>query len=197
MTLSWTDIKSKREKATVRVPVCLSQTIVDQIAVLNGKLIDARMEDRRHEGELDYSPQSEALAREIIDLESAAAEHEVEFVFGEVPRARWNVLMRTHSATKQQRAQGITQFNPDTFPPAAIAASIIDPPLTEEEAEELCAEWSEGQVTRLFNAVLDVNMGDRSLPKGSSLASETIREFGGKSQQPSDVESHPPSSLDE
>jgi hypothetical protein len=78
-----------------------------------------------------------------------------------------------------------------------MRASIIDPPLTEEEAEELCSEWSEGTVTRLFTAVLDVNMGDRSLPKGSSLASETIREFGGKSQQPSDVESHPPSSLDE
>ena len=195
MSLSWDDIKKKREPATAKVPICLSQRIIDELAALEDELLEARQEDRRHQGELSYQPKALEVAQRIKALEAEAAEHEVEFVFGEVPRAEWNVLLRRNAATKEQKAQGVTRFNPDTFPPAAIAASIIDPPLTREEAEELCSTWPEGQVTRLFTTVLELNMAERAIPR-SPMASEVIREAVGKSGQHESGESHPASSQD-
>lgn len=194
--LSWDDIKKRREPARATVTVCLSQEIIDELMRLDEELAEARREDRRHEGELSYTPRAKAIADKIVELEAQKADNEVEFVFQEIPRAKWNVLMRTHGPTKEQRREGITRFNPETFTPVALAASAVSPPLTDEQAKELCAEWSEGEVQRLFAAVLSANMGERHIPK-SVTASEVIREHGEGSEPLSDSESPLPSSTDE
>lgn len=193
--LSWDDIKKRREPAKVNVTICLSQQIIEDLARLDEELVAARSEDLRHEGEIDYAPKAIELADRIVELEAEAAEMMVEFVFQEIPRSEWNALKRSHGPTQEQRQRGIVQYNPDTFTPAAIAACAVAPELTEDQAKELCAEWSEGDVQRLFMAVLTANVGERHVPK-SEAASEVIRRHGAGSGRPSDSESPQASLMD-
>lgn len=194
-TLTWEDIKARREPATATVKVCLSQQIVDELQRLEEELAEARWEDRRNAGRLSHESKALPIAQRIKELEAQAAEHEVEFVFREVPRAEWLALQRRHPPSAEDRKQGFTRWHPEKFVPAAIAASSHNPKLSVEDAKELCDTWPEGVVVRMFNAVVELNMGDRLVPR-SPTASEVIREAVGSSEQLEPGESLPASSQD-
>lgn len=75
-----------------------------------------------------------------------------------MPPAEYDKLLSDHPPTATQKANGEV-FNADTFPPALIAASMIEPALTIEQATDLwnSPRWSRGELADIFSSAAGVN----------------------------------------
>lgn len=82
------------------------------------------------------------------------------FVFESIGKRAWRDLLAEHPPTKEQRASlGMAlDHNPDTFPPAAMAATCVEPGMTAEQAQWFYDEFPIGVVERVWNAVLLANV---------------------------------------
>lgn len=74
-------------------------------------------------------------------------------------------LRAKHKPTTQQRADGLG-VNIDTFNPALVARTIIDPELSLDDVKAIWKsdEWSSGELGALFNAASDVCMEGMNIP---------------------------------
>lgn len=80
-------------------------------------------------------------------------------VFEAIGKRQWRDLLGEHPPAREQREQtpGL-DYNPETFPAAAMAAACVQPGLTLEQAQWLCDELPLGVVERVWLAVLDANV---------------------------------------
>lgn len=89
----------------------------------------------------------------------------------------FNQLMRAHPPTKEALAeyeatqdkyeQSRPQYNPDTFNPALLAAALIEPELTLEQAGQLIKRWPEGDTTRLLQVAIQLSHGTTAVDLGN------------------------------
>jgi len=102
----------------------------------------------------------------------------VEFTFRSIGRAAYDALANAHQPTALQRAQakalgmGEIMWNTETFPPALVAASLVEPKLSAEEVESIWRDdnWNQAELNALLQAAVEVNGTRRTveLGKGSS-----------------------------
>jgi hypothetical protein len=89
--------------------------------------------------------------------------------FRNLPAHEFEALIGAHKPTKEQQDKG-SQWNPDTFSVALIAACVVDSDLTEDEwsAELRSSQWPLADVNAMFSAALEANYSSRSatIPKG-------------------------------
>jgi hypothetical protein len=71
-------------------------------------------------------------------------------------------------------------FDSETFPRALIAASCVDPVMSEEQVAELFEKINQGEVKKLFDAAWDVHNSSEMVPF-SLLASGLLAALGGES----------------
>lgn len=152
-------------------------------------------------GEEGMSPDPAAteLAQRIVDLEAQMRDDEVAFTFEAVGQKAWNDLLAAHPPTKDQRSAGL-DHNPETFAPAAIAASLVDPDPGEDavaEVEALADRLSLGQWSRLWGACLKANVSGGDAPGESSAASAILRSSKPSSTTAARTASRAASSSDE
>jgi hypothetical protein len=155
----------------VAVAVCFNRQLFRQFAEASERLEGARELDTETLGQ---------FARKVVELKAAVEADQAEhvFVFRTVPYGPWRDLAERHPATAEQlQANRYLEFNPDTFPQAAIALSCHDPALTEDDADWLREHLPRAEFDRLFQAVITVNVGGSSIPKSvtaivDKLASE-------------------------
>lgn len=76
----------------------------------------------------------------------------VELTFRALPRKEYRLLLEAHPG-----AEDDADWNPDTFPPALIAASLVEPEFTVEQATRLWEEWEDAEAVRLFLACFNLN----------------------------------------
>jgi hypothetical protein len=101
------------------------------------------------------------LAKEIGDLEQQMKAATVTFHFQQVPHEKWDELRKPYLLG----ALGI--LDPEKlgeFTPVAMAASVVDPQITEDQARRLFAKMNAGQRDVLQDAVLVVNIGVVDVP---------------------------------
>lgn len=145
------------------------------------------------------------LARSLTD-DVAAYEVEmdaacVEFRLRSMGRRDWLTLLAAHPPTKEQVAEArkaerqAPEFDTDSFPSAAIAASMVDPEMSVEQVAELADVLTVQQFNLLWSAVLDVNVGGGDLPK-DMLGGVIRRLSDGSGKQPTTTGSPVPSSSD-
>lgn len=77
----------------------------------------------------------------------------------------YDALTAAHPPTPKQKADNHT-WNPDTFPPALIAAVSSQPKLSVEQAKALWKhkDWSAGEQATLFSRALEVCQSGLSVP---------------------------------
>jgi hypothetical protein len=153
--------KSRPAVRTVKVPVRgdlleRADELEDQ---LQRELVKDRTENRK--------PQAHDVARQIEALREEAEAETVTFRFQAIGHKAWSDLIRAHPASKKQRDEfgRDLEYNPETFPTAAIAASCIDPDgVDEAKVAELLEAWNFSQFQKLWGACIAVNVGDTSVP---------------------------------
>lgn len=139
--------------------------------------------------------QAPRIRRELEQLEDTIRASEFEFTFEAMESNAYSELKAKHYPRPSDRKNGL-DFNGDTFPPALIAASSAAPEISLEQAERLCSTLSEGQLTKLWNCAIGVNMGADDAPKSvmpsgradeSATSSSTADPEGSPAASSSDV----------
>jgi hypothetical protein len=109
----------------------------------------------------------------VEQAEAAAAEASATLHFQALPRHEYEALILEHPPTEKQKADNET-YNVDTFMPALIAATVVDPesrlPLFDRvDIEALLAEWNQGEVRAVWNTAVTVctQVRNPTLPFGS------------------------------
>jgi hypothetical protein len=90
--------------------------------------------------------------------------------FQSISASELDKLRGKHIPTTKQRAEGIG-VNMDTFAPALVAATLVDPPMTEDEVRELWNSdyWSTGELGQLFATASDLCMEGMDIPRSASV----------------------------
>lgn len=97
------------------------------------------------------------LQERIADLSKEVEKKTRVLTFRSIGRRKWRELLAEHPPTKQQGALG-ADHNPETFPPAAMAATCSEPGLSLEQATWIFEELPTGVVDRVWAAVLGANL---------------------------------------
>lgn len=173
--------RGRKQPNTRKVTIALDPEVADEFDSAKDRLETAkRMVDiHKDRGGPLYAEACDELvsATEAFDAAKAVVqESSQEFTFKAIGRRAYEDLMMDHLPTADQVVKakkaggGEPAFNPDTFPPALILASCVDPILTEADVKEIWEgdEWSQNETTTLFMVALDANNTRRNidLPKG-------------------------------
>lgn len=151
------DLIGKVKPARKTVAVCLDGTIAGQLEELQAEYMS-----HANEGLAPAQEAQDTLAH-IKALQAEAAEATHDFVMEAVSASAWRQLMVEHPPPEGDNEGYV--WDTETFPPAAIAASCVDPKMTEDDARALFERLSNGQFVGLFHAALDVNNGAGLIPK--------------------------------
>jgi hypothetical protein len=164
----------KPVQRTVRIP--MRADLVDEISVLEQQARRERDIDARE----NRDPVAPRLAERIRELDDQLAASEVAFTFRGIGRRAYQALIAAHPPTDEQQASArdagvVLSYNPDTFPPALLAAACILPEgATLADMTDIWETWSEGQASQLWTAVLTANMGSADVGPKSLIASEIL-----------------------
>ena len=174
MTFTVDDFLGEFEAPTVEVRVCPRADLLERHRLLDRQLAEASSKDA---GSLASGP-PRSLADEVLALEEQIEASTRTFRFRALSRRRWRSLLGAHPPLKQHKADGL-DFNPETFPVAAIAACAVEPTMTPEQAEQVADAIPLGEFERMWAAVLQVNLGASDTPK--SVLATTIHRMNGAS----------------
>jgi len=158
------DILAAKKPNTRTIDIILDSDLAGEIQTKTQELAQAK--NRRQSLADNIGP----LERELDELYEKAADIAVTFTFQDIGRKAFDEMVIAHQPTAEQKkfmadmGGGILEYNTDTFPPALMAASAIDPEMTIEEAETIFDQWSSGDAEILFTTALLVCKERTSLP---------------------------------
>lgn len=183
-------VAARQHRRTSTVRILLRQDLVADKTALEEELAVQAADP-------SIASAAQATALRIRDLETEIDDSKVEFRFAAIGHRAWADLLADHPPTKTQRAQfPRLDFNPETFPRAAIAASATSPAMTVAQVAELEQALNDSQFNVLWSACLDANTGVDA-PK--SVAAGAIARLNGRfagSATATAVPSHAASSSD-
>lgn len=153
--------------------------LIEEHAALDAELQRALVDDGRH----NRQPEAPRIAKQIEELEQRIESSAIQFKFGALSYRAWSDLLAAHPPTKKQLKEAadrsgewmrrqVLDHNPDTFPPALVAACAVEPEMTAEQATQLADELGPDQFELLWQACIEVNRGGEVAPK--SLAAGAI-----------------------
>ena len=159
--LTIAQIKKQKKAVTKKVPIQLDGEISDRIADLRRLHLAARDSDRMS-NETDKAP---AIMKQIEDLVEESQATERIFTFKSVGRFRYDELVLENPPTKEQKKEN-AEFNADTFPPALVAESCIDPKMSLDDAVEIFSspDWNGAELRKIFFGALEVNTETGDIP---------------------------------
>lgn len=126
-----------------------------------------------------------ADARTAVEAaEQAVRESAQTFVFRSPGRKAFEDLVAEHPPTEADhddtrkttgRPEALARWHSDTFTPALLAATCVDPKLTVEEAQAVYDEWTDAEVGALVAAALTVCQGARQVDVGKASRAASKR----------------------
>lgn len=177
----WSDPVAAPE-TTVRI--CLRGDLVADKEQAEQALIANRQRNPAPDiGDADAVFQAEHAER-VQRLEDECEAASVTFRFRALSRRDHSDLLAAHPPTDAQRAElaevGMTALaDSETFPPALVAASCIEPPgVTLEDATRAFEGWAAGPWERLWRACTAANQGAADPGPKSAIASAVLRGSG-------------------
>lgn len=167
MTRTLADLRKLAKPVTASVTLQLDGSLAAQQAEVRRRLVAARqaaaqaMEVSEDLGaslaEPATRPQDQVvqLEAQLEELEQAGQNTVATFTAQAIGQLAFEELALANPPTAQQ-AKDDLRWNPDTFGPALVAACMVDPEMTAQEAQQVWREWSPGVVNRLYRLCWDV-----------------------------------------
>lgn len=108
--------------------------------------------------------------RKTLDLRVQVGDEVVVLKFEAISSRELDKLREKHPPTKTQLAKNYG-VNIDTFNPALVAATLVEPTMTEEEAREIFASdyWSSGELAQIAEAASTVCLNGFDVPSIASV----------------------------
>ncbi|MFC5802808.1 hypothetical protein [Streptomyces formicae] len=146
--------KAKPREHTVRI--CLAGDVAAEVDRLEAEL--ASVSNWQAESLVDKNPGIE-IAERIKEARERMQAAEVEFTFKALGAKAWSDLVAQHPGKKDEEAWDV-----ETLAPALVAASAVDPAMTQAEVDELFDALNFGQRQQLIDAAWQVNGEATSIP---------------------------------
>lgn len=162
--------KAKPREHTVRV--CIRGDLAGQAERLADELAQAS-EDWEPADLTDVHPARE-IAERLKAVREQARKAEVPFTLRYIGDKAYSDLIAAHPSKNESEL-----FDSATFPRALIAASCVDPVMSEEQATELFETLNQGEIKKLFDAAWDVHNSADLVPF-SLAASALLAALGGE-----------------
>lgn len=175
---SFADIKKRKKPVVKKVEIALDGDRADEFN-------EARSSLERVTEALKDSPGSRALEAEKLELEAQVEKLRAEieddvvvFAFRSVGRLKYEELLEECKPTQKQKDDALTQglaepaWNDDTFPPALMAASIVEPEdMTAEDIYDIwdSEDWNQAELASLFLAAIQANAERKVLDLGKGF----------------------------
>lgn len=168
------EIMSSKKPVTKVVYIQLDGEVSTRLAELSDELEEAKRFDV-----LSNSPDTApAIKAKMDEVREVSKDTLASFTFRSIGRYRYDELvgLPKHQPSKEQKTKDGLNFNPDTFPPALVAASCIEPEMSLEEAEAIFADpdWNGAELQRLFFGALEVNNETGDVPFSKSGSDQTL-----------------------
>lgn len=145
---------------TKSIRLCLDGDLIGRLDRLGEQFLEALRSDEESNGP-DQAPQLQAQIQELAEQAKAA---EVEFTFRTLGRLGWHDLIAQHPPSKEQRELGY-EFDPQTFPAAAMAAACVSPEGADVAGFESLSELlNDGQWNRLWATCHAANTAGGDVP---------------------------------
>lgn len=132
------------------------------------KISAARQEQSKNDKRtlLDKLINKERRTREVTIILNGSAET---LKFGAISQTALDALRAKHPPTTAQRAEGLG-VDTNTFAPALVAATLIEPAITEDEAREMWASdnWAWGELGELFSHATEICSAGFDIPRKAS-----------------------------
>lgn len=163
MTSFWDTLDDQVAPAEARVKLCLRGDLVALVDRLEADLREAEARDA-HTNAPDEAP---AVRRELAKAKADVVANTTTFVFHAIGERGWSDLMAKHPPERKNPDHEGFGFHPETFPPAAIAASLhqiisgdgtVTEGATEAQVRTLQSRLGKGQWERLWATVITANM---------------------------------------
>jgi hypothetical protein len=176
---AWLDDYQPHETSAT---VCSANHLFAEHAAAESALVAAQGADDIH-----------AAAELVAEIEAKIETASRTFTFRSVPTLEWADLIAAHPPTAAQlKTDPLADHNPETFPPAATAASSADG-LTVPQVETMRRKLQHAEWLKVWSAVLQANLGVLAPPK-SMLAGVVLRRNGGSATTAAQPGSPDPSS---
>lgn len=180
MSKSFADVMASKSNGRRRTTetVCFSPDLAEEYQAHLIAAAAAKSEDERRgrDPEATSNRRSADLPKWQVELEKAAAlvednpESFYDVVLEQMRRHDW-LRLRTSHMPRDSHKEDQGRFNAASFPPAAVAASMVDPEPTDDVIAWLEDNLSSGEWNRLALVIWNLNEGTRSVPKADQLSS--------------------------
>lgn len=154
-------LRSQKKPLTKYVEILLDPDVLDAYDRAQERLGEATASNR------------DIRQRELDEAKAKLVEATVTMKFQSLGRKRYEALIAEHPPTEEQNEQALKEtqgeagYNIETFPPALIHASCVDPELSEEDVQEIYDTWNTAELMALFFAALEVNTQRRVADLGN------------------------------
>jgi hypothetical protein len=177
-------LRSKKKPFTQRVSLCCDTELAEQFDRVTAERDDMRDVINRfgfmgQEVPADQQRKLEDLEAEHDSLEAAVNDATEIFVFRGLRRDALDKLLDAHRPTKAQteknKEKGLPapDWNPDTFPPALLAACCVSHDLSDDDWKVLwhdADEWNSAELQSMFAAAYNANSSMRVVDMGKGSA---------------------------
>lgn len=162
--MTFDHLKSLKKPQTVSVHIALDSDLAQEFEEARQAVEIARMIADENGAE---AANLKETTKKFDDLKERVNKESVKFTFRAMGRKRYDALVNEHPPTEEQREKAKEneddpddlQWNPETFPQALAAKSIVDPEMTEDQFMEMwdSDDWSGPELLTMFWAALQAN----------------------------------------
>lgn len=178
---TWDRVLAETTPPEAAAQVCLRGDLVAAKEAAEQALLDLR---RAHpDPTIEEAGVIHDAAMEVQRREAECAAAAVTFRFRGIGRKPHSDLVAKYPPTADQQAEASDQgvryaWNPETFPPALVAASCIEPAgITLQAAQRIAEQWTDGQWAMLWRACVAANEGTADPGPKSAIASAVLRDY--------------------
>lgn len=164
------DWKKRRSKPRATAVLAADAGLHDQLQDVRRRAQAIRA-DAHADGMMDQPADAQELDEQARQLEQRIRESGVEFVFEAIGHRPWSDLMAKHPPSDEQKAKRF-QYDPRTFEPAAIQASLVDPEMGDAEFAEFFDDLNEGEFMELWSACLAANVSGGGNPEALTVTEQ-------------------------
>ena len=177
-------LRSGKKPLTIKHEVVLDNELADALVTARAAYELAEAHYKAKPGDEERARAFEEAERAYHEAQEAATPHVIVVTLRGMGRHRFDLLKRAHPPTEQDikdaEKVGIDvkqlEFSPQTFPPAVIAATLIDPETGEPmmSAEEVNAEiweseaWNAAEADSLYLACMKANQARSTVDLGKA-----------------------------
>lgn len=174
------DLIRQAERARKTVTLCLDWTAQAAYDDAQADLARAKYERNQPGASLASGGAVERAQAAVDEAAVAVQKAQIEFVLQALTRREWQTIVDQHPPDKGNRSHLMLGYNPDTFFPALLNASLVSPELDDDTFELLIEErLTSGQFDLLIDTCIELSRRKTSIPF-SPAASATTEDSDGR-----------------